>query len=117
MFNFICHTDFPDAVCAAVTRFSVKGAVQRYAMVARTMGMAKDTDSDESAAMALIKGLEKLNQKLEVPKLRDCKGMDKSKFDAILDKMAADALASGSPQNNPVVPQKEEMVKLYQDAW
>lgn len=101
----------------AVTRFSVKGAVQRYAMVARTMGMAKDTDSDESAAMALIKGLEKLNQKLEVPKLRDCKGMDKSKFDAILDKMAADALASGSPHNNPVVPSKEEIVKLYQDAW
>jgi alcohol dehydrogenase class IV len=31
--------------------------------------------------------------------------------------MAQDALASGSPQNNPVVPTAAEIVELYRQAW
>ncbi len=31
--------------------------------------------------------------------------------------MAADALASGSPQNNPVVPSAADIVMLYRTAW
>jgi hypothetical protein len=31
--------------------------------------------------------------------------------------MASDALASGSPQNNPRVPSAEEIVSLYEQAW
>jgi len=32
-------------------------------------------------------------------------------------KMAHDALASGSPQNNPRVPSDQEIVDLYHQAW
>ena len=32
-------------------------------------------------------------------------------------KMARDALASGSPQNNPRVPSEKEIVQLYEQAW
>jgi len=31
--------------------------------------------------------------------------------------MAFDALASGSPANNPVVPTASEIVQLYREAW
>jgi hypothetical protein len=31
--------------------------------------------------------------------------------------MAADALASGSPQNNPVVPIATQIEELYRAAW
>jgi len=31
--------------------------------------------------------------------------------------MAGDALASGSPGNNPKVPTGEEIVDLYERAW
>ncbi|GIV85609.1 MAG: hypothetical protein KatS3mg052_2616 [Candidatus Roseilinea sp.] len=31
--------------------------------------------------------------------------------------MAQDALASGSPQNNPVVPTAEQIIALYEQAW
>jgi hypothetical protein len=31
--------------------------------------------------------------------------------------MAADALASGSPQNNPVVPAAGDIVAVYRAAW
>ena len=100
-----------------VTRFSLTGAPQRYATVARTMGLATGADSDESAGEKLVAGLEELNAKLKVPRLRDCRGVERARFDQFVEKMAQDALASGSPSNNPVVPTVEEIVRLYNEAW
>lgn len=100
-----------------VTKFSISGAANKYARIAREMGFAQNTDSDEAANQNLIKGLEALNRGLKVPRLRDCKGMEKKKFNEALHKMANDALASGSPQNNPMVPSKDEIIKLYLEAW
>ena len=58
-----------------------------------------------------------LNGRLEIPRLRDFPGIDAARFDRSLEKMAADALASGSPQNNPVVPTVDDIVALYRRAW
>jgi alcohol dehydrogenase class IV len=100
-----------------VTRFSLAGALERYAIVARTMGYASAADSDERAANKLVEGLEELNKQLQIPRLGDCKGMQAERFESVLSKMANDALASGSPQNNPVVPSAEQIVELYRQAW
>ncbi len=100
-----------------VTRFSLPGATGRYAIVARTMGWAGAADSDATAADALVAGLEALNQRLKIPRLRDDPRMQEAKFLGLLEKMAGDALASGSPQNNPVVPTAAEIVALYRAAW
>ena len=101
----------------AVTRFSLGGAEARYATVARTMGLCTADASDASAAASLVEGLEKLNARLEVPRIRDFKGATLEVFEAALEKMASDALASGSPANNPVVPTASEIVQLYRQAW
>jgi alcohol dehydrogenase len=101
----------------AVTRFSLVGAEARYATVARTMGLCAADASDASAAASLVEGLEKLNARLEVPRIRDFKGATLEVFEAALEKMASDALASGSPANNPVVPTASEIVQLYREAW
>jgi alcohol dehydrogenase len=101
----------------AVTRFSLAGAEARYATVARTMGLCAANASDASAAASLVEGLEKLNARLEVPRIRDFKGATLEVFEAALEKMASDALASGSPANNPVVPTASEIVQLYLEAW
>ena len=101
----------------AVTRFSLVGAEARYATVARTMGLCAADASDASAAASLVEGLEKLNARLEVPRIRDFKGATLEVFEAALEKMASDALASGSPANNPVVPTASEIVQLYRQAW
>lgn len=101
----------------AVTRFSLPGAEARYATVARTMGLCAADASDASAAASLVEGLEKLNARLEVPRIRDFKGATLEVFEAALEKMASDALASGSPANNPVVPTAPEIIKLYREAW
>ena len=101
----------------AVTRFSIAGAPERYATVARTMGLAADAESDVTAGEKLVAGLAALNTRLQVPRLSGCRGLERTRFDATKEKMAADALASGSPQNNPVVPTAEQIVALYEESW
>lgn len=100
-----------------VTRFSLPGAVSRYATVARTMGWANGASNDGAAAHALVDGLDRLNRRLQIPRLRDHPSMVEEKFFRLIEKMAADALASGSPQNNPVAPTTEQIVELYRAAW
>ena len=100
-----------------VTRFSISGAVARYARVARGMGLASENQPDGSACEALVAGLEQLNAQLGVSRLRDYIGKPQDEFEKHLAKMADDALASGSPQNNPVVPTAGEIVDLYRQAW
>ena len=100
-----------------VTRFSWSASVARYATVARLLGCCPLSVSDDHAAETLVDGLEQLNVDLDIPRLRACRGVDESRFRALLPKMAADALASGSPQNNPRVPTAEEIVSLYEAAW
>jgi len=101
----------------AITGFSVPGATARYAEIARTLGWTRPGESCEAAALALVAGLETLNRRLQIPRLRDHPRMDETRFRASLEKMAADALASGSPQNNPVVPTVEQIVQLYRQVW
>jgi len=102
---------------STITRFSLPGAVARYATVARVMGHAGTDTPDADAADALVEGLESLAARLGVRRLRDCRGMDQDRYESLLEKMAGDALASGSPQNNPIVPTAEVIVALYRQAW
>jgi len=90
-----------------VTRFSIFGAPERYAQISREMGLSE----------GLVDGLERLNAELGIPKLRAALGIGRDEFETHLKKMADDALASGSPQNNPVVPSAEEIIDLYRRAW
>ena len=66
--------------------------------------------------MKLIQFLKDLNQELQVPTLAEF-GADKAEFDSVLETMVEQAFASGSPNNNPRVPTREEMLKLYNDLW
>ncbi len=100
-----------------VTKFSWSANAERYATVARLLGCCPFHAPDELAAESLVAGLEQLNRDLDVPRLRDCRGIEEARFRALLTKMAADALASGSPQNNPRVPTADEIVSLYETAW
>jgi alcohol dehydrogenase class IV len=103
---------FPD-----VTEFSISGASERYATVARTMGLASEKDSNDAACKALVKGLKKLNKDLHVPRLSDVVEVDWAAFYQKVEKMANDSIDSGSPANNPVVPTAEQIIEIYHAAW
>jgi alcohol dehydrogenase class IV len=100
----------------SVTAFSISGAPHLYADCARAMGIASNTDSDKSANDKLISELYALNQALQVPTLEEF-GVKESQFREVLNSMAEQALASGSPGNNPIVPSIDEMVKIYEALW
>ena len=100
----------------AVTAFSIPSASVRYAQCARAMGVATQSDSDEVANQKLINELKALNADLQVPTPADF-GIDKEAFFAATSTMAEQALASGSPGNNPRIPTIEEMVAIYVSLW
>ncbi|MEO3471822.1 iron-containing alcohol dehydrogenase [Roseomonas sp. CAU 1739] len=100
----------------AVTEYSLNAALPRYAEAARAMGVATASEGDQSAAARLLEELRALNRDLAVP-TPAAYGIDAAKWDGLLPVMAAQALASGSPANNPAVPSAEEIIALYQRAW
>ncbi|MEI8383906.1 MAG: iron-containing alcohol dehydrogenase [Planctomycetota bacterium] len=101
----------------SITRFSWQSATGRYATVARILGACSQAADDMTAAESLVAFLEQLNSDLNLPRLRDCRGVDEIRFRENLMKMANDALASGSPQNNPRVPTADQIIALYEEAW
>ena len=100
----------------AVTRFGLEAALGRYAEAARVIGFAAGADGDAVAAEKLADGLAALNRDLDVPTPAGF-GIDKGEWEAKLGLMAEQALASGSPGNNPRVPTREEIVALYRVVW
>ena len=100
-----------------VTAFSWESAIERYADVARALGCAGQTTSDQDACLALLNYLQELNEFLELPRLSQCKNVIQETFDQQVEKMASDAIASGSPANNPREPSQSEIVDLYRQAW
>ncbi len=115
--NFhITHGLSNAVIFPTVTEFSLDGAVERYAMIARVLGASSDKD-DYRAARALPGYLEGLNNYLEIPSVREAAGVEYRDYERKLQAMAETALASGSPQNNPVVPTIEQIIELYKKAW
>jgi alcohol dehydrogenase class IV len=95
-----------------VTAFSAEAALQRYARCAVAMGLADDSEGHQSAVARLIEGLRALNSELKVP-TPAAYGIDRKRYFDLADTMARQALASGSPGNNPRVPTAEEIIELY----
>jgi alcohol dehydrogenase class IV len=57
-----------------------------------------------------------LNKDLSVPSPAEY-GIDEAVWNGKLELMAGQALASGSPGNNPRVPDMAEIVLLYREVW
>lgn len=99
-----------------VTAWSAPGAPHRFAEAARAMGFASEDEGDQSAVARLVEALERLNADLQVPSPK-AYGIDPDKWERLLPTMAQQALASGSPGNNPVVPDEDEIIAIYRQAW
>lgn len=92
------------------------GAYTRFADMARAIGAANNEDSDESAAEKFIKACDELCKICEVPTLEQY-GIDRDKFFEVMDKMADDAVASGSPANTIKEIGKEDVISIYRALW
>lgn len=99
-----------------ITEFNIPSSVERYATCAKETGMADYNDSDTVACEKLIQGLIALNRDLQVPTLKDL-NINVIEYEALLPVMAEQAIASGSPANNPRVPSIVEIVELYRKVY
>jgi alcohol dehydrogenase class IV len=100
----------------AITAFGLEAGLPRYAEAARVMGVAPAGTPDAEAGAMLLDELRALNEELGVPTPR-AYGILQDRFDSLLELMAEQALASGSPGNNPRVPNAAEIIALYREVY
>ena len=100
----------------AVTAWSAPAALSRYADCARAMGVAEAGEGDQAAVGRMVEALRDTNRGLSVPTPKSY-GIDETRWTDLLPLMAEQALASGSPGNNPRIPDAEEIQALYREAW
>ena len=100
----------------SVTAFSISAAPARYADCARAMGIATDQDNNDEANQKLLTELRALNEELAVPTPLEF-GIKRDEFFKVCHTMAEQALASGSPANNPIEPSIDEIIVIYQGLW
>ena len=115
-FFHVHHGTSISMLLPAVTAYSAQAAPQRYAEAARAMGVAGPELSDGNAVERLVLELRALNQDLGIPSPK-AHGIDPARWSELLPTMAAQAIASGSPANNPRVPSAAEIVELFRQAW
>ena len=99
-----------------ITAFSVPAALERYADCARAMGVAEEGEGSQAAVARMLDELRRLNEDLKVPTPRAW-GIDAGRYEELLPVMASQALASGSPGNNPRAPTSDEIIELYQRVY
>lgn len=101
---------------ATVVEFSILGNARKYAYIAQAMGENTHGLSLMDAAYLAAKAVQRLVESLKIPSLEGL-GVDEGKFNKVVEQMAKDALASGSPDNNPRKASLEEIVELYRKAY
>jgi alcohol dehydrogenase class IV len=95
-----------------VTEFSLSGNAKKYAECAVHMGLVSPLENESQCHAALIKFLTQLNKQLKVPTMSEF-GIAKAHYTELLNTMTQQALASGSPANNPLVPNAADIEWLY----
>lgn len=97
---------------APVVEFSISGNPKRYADIARAMGEKVEGLGVMEGASKASKAVRELVRDTKIPALATL-GVTREKLKTVVGKMADDAIASGSPGNNPRKATKEEIVELY----
>ena len=91
--------------------FALEGAYDRFADLGRAIGVADATDEEK-----FLSAIEGIVKELETPTLAEF-GIDKEEFFKVIDKMAYDAMDSGSPQNTMREVSEEQVKQIYRNLW
>ena len=97
-------------------KYAMDGCYWRFAAISRAIGAADGITDDKEAAQAFIQKLSELCIHLKIPTLKEY-GISKDEFDRVKDKMAQDAMASGSPSNTIKEVTKDDLLVIYNKLW
>lgn len=101
---------------AKCLEFAIYGHVTRFAEIAKTIGVYKESMTELEAAQELVCVIDQFCKALQVPTLDELK-INRDEFHQSLDKMADDAIESGSPANAFRDFSKEEIIEIYIKLW
>ena len=96
--------------------FALEGAYDRFADLGRAVGVATAEDSDKEASEKFLAAVVALTEELETPTLEQF-GIDKEAFFNVIEKMAYDAMDSGSPQNTRRAITQADVEQMYKNLW
>ncbi|HEX3022466.1 MAG TPA: iron-containing alcohol dehydrogenase, partial [Lachnospiraceae bacterium] len=94
--------------------YVLDGAYGKFADIARAIGVATEDMPADKAANRFIEALGELCKTCEIPTLEEY-GIVREEFESQMDKMAQDAMDSGSPGNTIKVVAKEDLIKIYKE--
>ena len=96
--------------------YVISGTPERFAALAVAMGVADESMDIETQASKFTDGIDILCKACEIPTLEEY-GIEKDKFFEVIDKMAGDAMDSGSPSNTRMSVNKDDLVEIYKRLW
>ena len=96
--------------------YALPGAYDRFAELGRITGVATSEDSDREASEKFLAATTRLTEELETPGLEQF-GIEKKAFFEVIEKMAHDAMESGSPQNTRRTITQADIEQLYKELW
>lgn len=97
-------------------KYAKRGAINKFNKLAQAIGVYKEGMTEEEGANEFVLATGKLLASLNIQTLEEF-GVNKEEFMKVVDKMACDALVSGSPQNTMRIPTKEEIIVIYNKLW
>ncbi len=96
--------------------FALDGALERFATLGRAIGATSEQDTEQEAAEKFLVQVKKLCEKCHVPSLQNYK-IYKNEYYKVIEKMAEDAIASGSPANTRKTVTKEDCIRIYKKVY
>lgn len=96
--------------------FAAINVTDRLAILARETKVATLEESDTIAADKFLTKLDEICKICDIPTLSGY-GIDQDKYESVIEKMATDAVASGSPSNTRRDVTKEDCTKLYKEVY
>ena len=96
--------------------YVLDGAYERFSKIAREIGVADGAKTDKEASEKFLEKLNDLCKLCDIPSLKEY-GIDKKEFDLVIEKMAKDAIDSGSPSNTIKEVDKDDIIKIYNKLW
>ena len=96
--------------------YVLDGSYERFAQIGRVINASDEKQSDKEASEAFLEKLTVLCSICEIPTLKEY-GINKEEFDKVVDKMAQDAMDSGSPSNTIKNITKPDLVAIYNKLW
>ncbi|NBI06158.1 iron-containing alcohol dehydrogenase [Senegalia massiliensis] len=92
-----------------------KQARSRYAYITKSIGI--EVPDERNSVNALVKAVEILNEKLEIPHSLKDMGIEREEFYSAIDEMVDKAMNDICTENNPRIPSRTDFIKIYEDLY